>query len=245
MLLEDKVAVVYGATGAVGSAVATAFAREGADLYLAGRTEQTLEQVAASVRELGRRANVAPVDALDRDDVKQHAEAIVAAEGRIDICFNAISNDDIQGTLLDEMPIEDVLQPVVKALTGQFTIATTVGHHMADAGRGVIMCMAGGREAIPRLGGSHVVWAALAGLCRQLAADLGPHGVRVSWLLSPGSPSDDREQAGQLDESTEGLLPKHRPLYSEVGQAAAFIASDGARTITAAEINLTGGAVID
>jgi 3-oxoacyl-[acyl-carrier protein] reductase len=109
----------------------------------------------------------------------------------------------------------------------------------------VIICMAGGREAIPKLGGSHVAWAALAGLCRQLAADLGPRGVRVAWLLSPGSPSDDGEQAGQLDEPTKGLLPNHQPLYNEVGQVAAFIASDGARTITAAEINLTGGAVID
>lgn len=245
MLLEDKIAVVYGAAGAIGSSVATAFAREGADLYLASRTEQKLERIADRIVDIGRRANVARVDVLDRDDMERHAEAIVAAEGRIDVCFNAVSNDDIQGTSLDEMSVEDVLQPVVKALTGHFTIATAVGRHMSGAGRGVIICMAGGREAIPKLGGSHVAWAALAGLCRQLAADLGPHGVRVAWLLSPGSPNDDGEQAGQLDEPTEGLLPKHNPLYSEVGQVAAFIASDGARTITAAEINLTGGAVID
>jgi 3-oxoacyl-[acyl-carrier protein] reductase len=245
MLLDNKIAVVYGASGAIGSSVATAFALEGADLYLAGRTEQKLEKVAGTILDLGRRADVAQVDVLDRDDVERHAEAIVAAEGRIDVCFNAVSHDDIQGTSLDEMPVDDVLQPVIKALTGHFTIATTVGRHMSGAGRGVIICMAGGREAIPKLGGSHVAWAALAGLCRQLAADLGPHGVRVAWLLSPGSPSDAGEQAGQLDEPTGGLLPEHQPLYSEVGQVAAFIASDGARTITAAEINLTGGAVID
>ena len=245
MLLENKIAVVYGAAGAIGSSVASAFAREGADLYLASRTGQKLEKIAGSIVELGRRAHVAQVDVLDRDDMERHAEAIVAADGRIDVCFNAVSNDDIQGTSLDEMPVDDVLQPVIKALRSHFTIATVVGRHMAGAGRGVIICMAGGREAIPKLGGSHVAWSALAGLCRQLAADLGPHGVRVAWLLSPGSPSDDGQQAGQLDEPTEGLLPQHQPLYSEVGQVAAFIASDGARTITAAEINLTGGAVID
>jgi 3-oxoacyl-[acyl-carrier protein] reductase len=245
MLLENKIAVVYGAGGAIGASVAAEFAREGADLYLVGRTEQKLEKVAGSVVELGRRAHVAQVDVLDRDEVERHAEAIVAAEGRIDACFNAVSNDDIQGTSLEEMSVDDVLQPVIKALTAHFTIATVVGRHMAAAGRGAIVCMAGGREAIPKLGGSHVAWAALAGLSRQLAADLGPHGVRVAWLLSPGSPADDGEQAGQLDEPTEGLLPRHNPLYSEVGRVAAFIASDGARTITAAEINVTGGAVID
>jgi 3-oxoacyl-[acyl-carrier protein] reductase len=245
MLLEDKVAVVYGAAGAIGSSVATEFAREGADVYLAGRTEQKLEKIAGSILELGRRAHVSQVDVLDRDEMERHAEAIVAAEGRIDVCFNAVSNDDIQGTSLDEMAVGDVLQPVIKALTGHFTIATVVGRHMAGAGRGVVICMAGGREAIAKLGGSHVAWAALAGLCRQLAADFGPHGVRVAWLLSPGSPNEEGEQAGQLDEPTEGLLPRHQPLYGEVGRVAAFIASDGARTITAAEINLTGGAVID
>ena len=139
MLLEGKVAVVYGAAGAIGSSVAAAFARERADLYLAGRTEQKLEKIATSILDLGRRADVARVDVLDRDDMERHAEAIVAAEGRIDVCFNAVSNDDIQGTSLDEMSVNDVLQPVIKALTGHFTIATAVGRHMAGAGRGVII----------------------------------------------------------------------------------------------------------
>jgi NAD(P)-dependent dehydrogenase (short-subunit alcohol dehydrogenase family) len=89
------------------------------------------------------------------------------------------------------MRFEEFMQPVTKSLTAHFNIATTVARHMARGRGGVILVMAGGREAIPRLGGSHVAWAALAGLCRQLAAEFGPHGVRVSWLLSPGSPGYD------------------------------------------------------
>jgi NAD(P)-dependent dehydrogenase (short-subunit alcohol dehydrogenase family) len=128
--------------------------------------------------------------------------------------------------------------------------------------------MAGGREAIPRLGGSHVAWAALAGLCRQLAAEFGPHGVRVSWLLSPGSPGYD-DHDGRPDGAapgaatgaasgaapgaaesadapgTVGLLTGHLPSYGEVANVAVFAASDWARTITASEINFTGGAVVD
>ena len=76
------------------------------------------------------------------------------------------------------MPFEEFLRPVTKAVTAHVNIAVAVGRHMTRRGRGVILVMAGGREAIPRLGGSHVAWAALAGLCGQLAAEFGPHGVR-------------------------------------------------------------------
>jgi 3-oxoacyl-[acyl-carrier protein] reductase len=245
MLLDTKTAIVYGAGGAVGSAVARAYAREGADVHLVGRTEAALEEVAQRIRRDGGTAHVAPADVLDRVAVAQHADT-VAASGGIDICFNATSNDDVQGTPLLAMQFEDFLRPVTKAVTAHFNIALAVGRHMIRRRRGVILVMAGGREAIPQLGGSHVAWAALAGLCRQLAAEFGPDGVRVSWLLSPGSPGYDEHDPPQDGApGTAGLLVRHRPSYDEVGNIAAFAASDWARTITASEINFTGGAVVD
>jgi len=251
MLLDSKTAIVYGAGGAIGAAVARAYAREGAEVHLAGRTRATLEEVAQRIRRDGGVAHVARVDVLDRAAVARHADATAG----IDICFNAISNDDVQGTPLLAMQPEEFLRPVTKAVTAHFNIATAVGRQMTRRGHGVILVMAGGREAIPRLGGSHVAWAALAGLCRQLAAEFGPHGVRVSWLLSPGSPGSD--EPGQRQDPTDlaaadvtvpetvGLLAGHLPSYDEVANIAVFAASDWARTITASEINLTGGAVVD
>ena len=255
MLLDAKTAIVYGAGGAIGSAVARAYAREGADVHLAGRTWAALEEAAQRIRHDGGAAHITQVDVLDRAAVAQHADA-VAASGGIDICFNATSNDDVQGTPLLAMRSEDFLRPVTKAVTAHFNIATAVGGHMTDRGRGVILVMAGGREAIPRLGGSHVAWAALAGLCRQLAAEFGPHGVRVSWLLSPGSSGDNEHDQRQDDPGdgeteaagppgTAGLLARHLPSYDEVANIAAFAASDWARAITASEINFTGGVVVD
>jgi 3-oxoacyl-[acyl-carrier protein] reductase len=274
MLLEAKTAIVYGAGGAIGSAVARAYAREGATVHLAGRTRPALEEVAQRIRRDGGAAHVAQVDVLDRAAVARHADS-VAADGGIDICFNATSNDDVQGTPLLAMPFEEFLRPVTKAVTAHFNVAVAVGRHMTRRGRGVILVMAGGREAIPRLGGSHVAWAALAGLCRQLAAEFGPYGVRVSWLLSPGSPGYD-DHDGRPDGAgatpgaapveaeapaapgtagvhpgtegapgTVGLLTGHLPSYGEVANVAVFAASDWARTITASEINFTGGAVVD
>ena len=286
MLLERKNAVVYGAGGSIGGAVSRAFAREGARVFLAGRTRATLEEVAQRIRHDGGVAHVAEVDVLDRAAVARHADG-VAASGGIDICFNATSNDDVQGTPLLTMPFEEFLRPVTKAVTAHVNVAVAVGRHMTRRGRGVILVMAGGREAIPRLGSSHVAWAALAGLCRQLAAEFGPCGVRVSWLLSPGSPGspgyddhdgwpdgvapgpasgvapgpasgaapDEAESAGAPGATgapgsaaapgTVGLLTGHLPSYGEVANVAVFAASDWARTITASEINFTGGAVVD
>jgi len=272
MLLDAKTAIVYGAGGAIGSAVARAYAREGAEVHLAGRTRSTLEEVAQRIRQDGGAAHVAQVDVLDRAAVARHADG-AAAGGGIDICFNATSNDDVQGTPLLAMPFEEFLRPVTKAVTAHFNVAVAVGRPMTRRGRGVILVMAGGREAIPRLGGSHVAWAALAGLCRQLAAEFGPYGVRVSWLLSPGSPGYD-DHDGRPDAAgaapgaapdaagvapgaapgaaeaegapgTVGLLTGHLPSYGEVANVAVFAASDWARTITASEINFTGGAVVD
>ena len=238
VLLKDRTAIVHGASGSVGSAVARAFAREGAEVHLTGRTSATLEAVADGIHDAGGLAHIAELDAIDRDAVERHAAQAAEHGGGIDICFNATNNGDIQGTPLLDMRVEDVVQPVAKAVTSTFSVATAAARHMH--GRGVILAMGGGREAIPDLGGSHVAWAALAGLCRQLAAELGPRGIRVAWLLSPGSPDP-----GAADPEADGLLLPRRPSYDQVANAAVYAASDWAATMTATEINLTGGAVVD
>jgi NAD(P)-dependent dehydrogenase (short-subunit alcohol dehydrogenase family) len=240
MLLANKTAIVYGGAGAIGSAVAQAYAREGAHVHLVGRTPATLEPVVERIRRDGGAAQLASLDVLDQAAVEEHARA-VAATGGVDICFNATSNDDVQGTTLVDLPFEDVMRPVTKSVTAHFNVATAVARNMMKRRRGVILVMAGGREAIPRLGGSHVAWAALAGLCRQLAAELGPHGIRSLWLLSPGSP----DHGGQADEAAGSLLLGRRPTYDDVANIAVFASSDWAATMTATELNFTAGAVVD
>ena len=240
MLLANKTAVVYGGGGAIGSVVARAFAREGAHVFLAGRTRQALDAVANTIRTSGGTADVATVDALDRAAVEAHAAAVGRTTGGIDIVFNATSNDDVQGATLADTSYDDVMRPIIKAVTAQYVIATTVAAHMKARRTGVILVMAGGREAIPALGGAHVAWSALAGLCRQLACELGPDGIRVAWLLSPGSPADDN-----ADPLAEATMLNRRPTLSDVANVAVFVSSDWADTMTATEINITGGAVVD
>ena len=142
---------------------------------------------------------------------------------------------------LTELSYTDFMQPVQTAVTIHFLVSTVIGRHMARQGTGVILAMAGGREAVPNLGGSHVAWSALAGLCRQLACELGPSGVRVAWILSPGSPESDHA----IDADAELSILGKRPRLEDVAEAATFLASDMAPTMTATEINLTGGTIVD
>ena len=103
MLLEGRNAVIY---GAIGGAVARAFAREGARVFLAGRTRASLEAVAADIRDAGGAADTAEVDALDERAVDAHADAVASQAGSIDICMNVLSHGDVQGTPFVEMALE-------------------------------------------------------------------------------------------------------------------------------------------
>src|ERR687898_3146108 len=150
MLLENKNAVIYGAGGAIGGAVARAFASEGAKVHLAGRTLKSLEEVAEEIRSTGGVADTAQVDALDKQAVDQHADAVAEKAGSIDISFNLISVGDVQGTPLAEMPLEDFERPIMNAVRTQFLTSRAAARHMISQGSGVILFFggAGGRNPI-------------------------------------------------------------------------------------------------
>src|SRR5260370_4453776 len=91
MMLKDKVAVIYGAGGDVGGAVARAFAREGAKLFLSGRNLRKVEAVAADVISIGGVAEAAQVDALDEQAGEKYVGAVAEKAGAIGISFTAIA----------------------------------------------------------------------------------------------------------------------------------------------------------
>src|SRR5215218_10360236 len=139
VLLENKNAVIYGAGGSIGGAVARAFAREGARVFLAGRTLSTLEEVAEQIRSAGGVAETAQVDAFEEQAVDEHADAVAERAGGIDVSFNLISYQDVQGTPLAEMPLEDFERPVTTAVRTQFLTSRAAARHMISQGSGVIL----------------------------------------------------------------------------------------------------------
>ncbi|WP_321576107.1 SDR family oxidoreductase [Halosolutus gelatinilyticus] len=179
MLLEDKVAVIYGAGGQIGGAVAQAFAREGATVFLAGRTHSALEEVAGEIRADGGDAETTVVDALDEEAVDDFADEVVEEAGRLDVSFNVISYEDVQEPLT-EISVEDFLQPITAATRTQFLTARAAARHMVERGSGVILHFGGdGPQTLPGLGGFKVALDAVEGLRRQWSVELGGIASRV------------------------------------------------------------------
>jgi NAD(P)-dependent dehydrogenase (short-subunit alcohol dehydrogenase family) len=249
MMLEDRVAVIYGAGGSIGGAVARAFAREGARVFLAGRTAATLDAVAGEIRSKGGRAETATVDALDERRVDSFVDAVVERAGALDISFNVVGLGDVQQPLM-EIAAEDFLQPITIAMRSQFLTTRAAARHMISRGSGVILAFGGGGpQTAPGLGGFKIALDAIEGLRRQWATELGPHGIRVVTLKTGGVPESIPDGDPARDEITAGItaatLLKRAATLADVGNVAAFAASDLARTITATEINISCGAIVD
>ncbi len=254
MLLNNKIAVIYGAGGSIGGAVARAFAREGATVFLVGRTLAKLDKVAKEIEAAGGVTETALVDAFDEKAVEKHAKAVVAKAGRIDISFNAIEiKGAIQGTALIEQSPDDISLPVRDRVATNFMTARAAARHMLANKAGVILMITAtpARMAWPLTGSFGVEGAAIEGLCRSLASELGPQGVRVICLRSAGSPESfpdpakDETMGDRRDEIAEKTLLKRAPKLAEVGNVAALMASDFASPMTATVANLTCGTIAD
>ena len=140
MLLNNKNAVIYGAAGHIGSAVARAFARDGARVFLAGRTLAKLQRVAEEISASGGVAEAAQVDALDAQSIEQHLDEMVRKVGGIDVSFNAVwIRGDLQGTRLIDMPVDDFTLPILTGAKTHFLTATAAARHMVRKRSGVIL----------------------------------------------------------------------------------------------------------
>ncbi|MET9785478.1 SDR family NAD(P)-dependent oxidoreductase [Streptomyces canus] len=250
MLLTDKTAIVYGAGGSIGGAVARAFAEQGARVHLVGRTRRTLEVVAADIKD----AEVAVVDALDEAAVEAHAEQV----GDIDISINLVTRGDVQGAPLVDMSAEDFLRPVTDGLRANFLTARAAGRRMAARGSGVILALnSGSAHGSPMMGGTGPADGAIDTLVRNLAIELGPSGVRAVGMWVAGVPEtftveklaavnpaiDESAVQGIIDHLAGMRMTRRNPTLAEVAATAVFLASDHAGGITGTFVNATGGMV--
>ena len=252
MQLANKVAVIYGGGGAVGGAIARAFARSGAQVYLAGRTLESLEKVAADIRAEGGAVSVAQADALEPEAVERHLATVVEKAGRLDILVNATSlRGDLQGTPLLEMPAEDFTLPILTAARTNFLTATAAARHMAQQGRGVILMISTSSSSLSgrdrryhRTGGFSTACAATETFTRSLAGELGPQGVRVICLRPDALPETWPVFSEVGTYMEDGTALGRLPTLAEVASAAVFAASDGASAMTGTVLNLTCGSVM-
>jgi NAD(P)-dependent dehydrogenase (short-subunit alcohol dehydrogenase family) len=239
-LLADHSVILYGAGGRMGPHVARAFAREGARLFLAGRTREPLEATAAAVvADGGAEPSVAIVDALDEAAVLAHVDAVVAESGRLDVSFNLVSRGDVQGTPLLDMPVDDFLAPLVTGARANFLTARAAARVMTRQGSGVVLMVTSGSGAVLKpspqfqMGGTGPADAATESFLHYLAGEVGPSGVRVVGLWTAGVFYPDLMGAVSLMGSG--------PTVEQFADAAVWVASSRGSGVTASIVNVSHG----
>jgi len=262
MLLNDKVAVVYGAGGAIGGTIARAFASEGARVFLTGRHLAPVEAVAGEIASTGGSAEAAEVDALDEHAIDEHLESVIDSVGRIDVSFNAIGipNPKVRAPLV-ELDVEQFSLPIATYTRSYFLTARLAARRMIPKRSGVIMTVTAtpSRTGVPFVGGGGPAMAAVESLTRGFSAELAPHGIRVVGVRPQGIPETPRikgsfEQYAAASGTTweqfhEALASrthgKRLSTLEELANAAVFLASDRASGMTGTTVNLSMGSLDD
>ncbi len=263
MLLENKIAVIYGAGGAIGGAVAKAFAREGAKVFLTGRSLSKVDVVAKEIIAASGKAESAQVDALDEPAVDRHLQSVIDKAGRVDISFNAVGipNTTLQGVPLVELAVDQFSLPIATYTRSVFLTSRLAARRMVAKRSGVILTVTAvpSRTGIPLLGGFGPAQAAVEALTRGLSAEFAPHGIRVVGLRPDGMPETAtiKEVFGihanalglSWEQFHEIIASKnHRrrlPTLAELANVAVFMASDKASAMTGTIVNLSMGMLDD
>jgi NAD(P)-dependent dehydrogenase (short-subunit alcohol dehydrogenase family) len=263
MMLNSKVAVIYGAGGAIGSAVARAFAREGAKLFLTGRQRAPVEAVAKDVVSTGGSAEAAEIDALDEQAIDRHLQSVIDKAGRVDIAFNAVGvpQTKILGMPLVELDVEQFSLPIAAYTTSYFLTARLAARRMIPNKSGVIMRVTAipSRTGLPLLGGYGPAMAAMEALTRELSAELAPQGIRVVGLRPQAMPETGTikdvfelryKASGMTWDQYQELLAsrthtRRLMTLAEMANVAVFMGSDKASGMTGTTVNLTMGSLDD
>lgn len=253
MLLNNKNAVIYGAGPSLGGAVAKAFAAAGAKVFVTHRRLDAAQKIVDEILSAGGKAEAAAVDAMDKNQIENHLHSVMYTAGCVDISFNAINVQDVQGIPLTEMSVEDFTRPVNIAMQTQFLTATAAGRIMKKNGSGIILSLTAtpGGISYAMVGGFGPACCAIESFSRDLAAELGVYGVRVVNIRSAGSPDsrpfiDALEKSGEdarnfIWKITDDTMLKQLPLMADIANAAVFLSSSMADKITGVTIDLSVG----
>jgi NAD(P)-dependent dehydrogenase (short-subunit alcohol dehydrogenase family) len=259
--LENKVAVIY-SDGTVGGAIAKSFAREGAKVFLTGRTSTKLKVIADEISSVGGEIEIAQLDALDEKAVEKHLADVINKTGKIDISLNAIGipQKGIQGIPLTELSVENFSLPITTYTQSHFITAKAAANQMVKQGNGVILMHTPNASHIsaPFVGGMVPAWSAIEGLCRSLSVEFGQQGLRSVCLLTTGIPETPLiDEVWEIHGKAHGITfeqfhsmmegsthRKHLTTLDELANAAVFVASDEGSAISGTILNLTAGMII-
>ena len=259
MLLQDKVAVIHGAGGSIGAAVARTFAREGAHVFLTGRSREPVELVAKEIDAAGGAAECGTLDVHREDDVERFLRHVVGRTGRLDVSFDATGHRTTSLGPLVDLPAADVTGTITAYAGGYFTTARMAAREMSSGGVILSVTALPSRWGGARLGGFGAAQAAKEALGRLLSLELAASGIRVV-NLRPNAIPESRQmrelfvlraaEEGTTTSRYEELLTSRThtgrlSTLAEVAETAAFLASDRASGLTGTTVNLSLGSLDD
>lgn len=238
--LDNRVALIYGGTSGLGEATAKLFAKEGAKVAVAGRSEERGNQIVEDIKEDGGKAIFVKVDLMDKDQIKQSVQDTLDAFDTIDVLYNGAGILDEYENIIDTDAdtFERLLRLNVQA---PFLATKEVMPIFVDKGKGVVINVGSQGSKFAGVGGTSYVTTkhALVGFNKQLAFDFGPKGVK-SILLAPGyieTPMTDGLEEPRLQDIPEQRAGKPE----EIASLALFIASDDSNYMNGTEVYMDGG----
>jgi 3-oxoacyl-[acyl-carrier protein] reductase len=263
-MLEGKSAVVFGAGGSIGAAVAKEFAAEGARVFLAGRTKVRLEAVANEITAAGGEAQTTVVDALDDADVNRYLDGVAKQASKIDIIVDLtgpLARDYGNGKVAVELTVDEFMAPLTTIVRSHFITARAAARHMINQKSGVIIFVTGSpaRPHVPGATAIGAAFGAIENLTGNLAFEVSPFGVRVVCLRTVANVDSRSIQdtmdfvAGRMNITKEQAIGqvalsnflKVPATVQDTANAAVLIASDRARMMTATVVNASAGAALD
>src|SRR5262249_49096010 len=263
-LLKGKHAVVFGAGGSIGAAVAKEFAAEGPQAFLAGRTRSNVEGVAQQIAATGGRAHAAVTDALDDGAVNEYIDSVVRHAGTIDVVFSAVGplvHEYGNTKSATELTIDEFMLPLTTVGKSQFITARAAARHMVKQREGVIIFLTGS-PARGHVAGATAIgtaFGAIESLTENLAIEVSPSGVRVVCLRTTANTDSRTIQdtmdalAGRMKITKDQAIAQIANVnflrvpasVSDTARAAVLLASDRARMMTGTVVNATAGAALD
>jgi NAD(P)-dependent dehydrogenase (short-subunit alcohol dehydrogenase family) len=263
-ILHRKNAIVFGAGGTIGAAVAKEFAAEGAQVFLVGRTKSNLERVAKQIAESSGAGPIHVVDTLDDLAVNEYVDGVARQIGKIDIILDAagpLAKEYGNTKIAVDLAVDEFLVPLQTMVRSRFVTARAAARHMIKQHSGVIIFVTGSpaRPHVPGATAIGAAFAAIENLTQNLAFEVSPFGVRVVCLrtlanIDSRSIQDTMELvAGQLNITKDQAKARFEQsnflrtlaTVQDTANAAVLIASDRARMMTGTVVNATAGAALD
>jgi len=253
MNLQNKNAVIYGAGGSLGGAVAKALAAAGATVFLTGHKPDSVQKTANEIHVSGGIAEIDIVDGFDQKAINDHLEKVIQKAGNVDISFNAVGIAVKQNIPLTEIEMHEFVNPVTSTLQTQFLTATAAARVMMKQGSGVILSLTAtpGGIGYPTAGGFGPACSVIEKISLGLASELGIYGIRVVNIRSGGSPDSKpfvdalahggRKAVDFIKKIEDDTMLKKMPLMNDVANVAVFLASELAAGITGVTIDVTCG----